>query len=100
MQYAKKVPAVVAVAAAVTAMAVSGRSSNSSTKDHAASVSSVAAHASPTSAAGGPNKLAPRSMTDPSGPNYTIADYIHDQHITEIPVHNGDAGVPSVSLPM
>ncbi|RMI35559.1 LpqN/LpqT family lipoprotein [Nocardia stercoris] len=100
MQYAQKMPAVVAAAAAVTALAVSGCSSNSNTKDHAASVSSVAAHASPSSAASGPNKLAPPSMPDSSGPNYTIADYIRDQHITEIPVHNGDAGVPSVRLPM
>lgn len=34
------------------------------------------------------------------GPNYTIADYIRDNHIQETPVHHGDPGSPTIDLPV
>lgn len=37
---------------------------------------------------------------DESGPNPTIADYIKQNGITETPVHRGDAGAPTVNLPV
>lgn len=35
-----------------------------------------------------------------AGPNYTIADYIRDNHIQETPVHHGDPGSPTIDLPV
>ncbi|MBC9074528.1 LpqN/LpqT family lipoprotein [Mycobacterium canetti] len=35
-----------------------------------------------------------------AGPNYTIADYIRDNHIEETPVHHGDPGSPTIDLPV
>ncbi|SOJ53350.1 hypothetical protein MSIMFB_00851 [Mycobacterium simulans] len=32
--------------------------------------------------------------------NYTIADYIRDNHIQETPVHHGDPGSPTINLPV
>lgn len=43
----------------------------------------------------------PRTSTaPPTESNYTIADYIREAHITEIPVHHGDPGSPTINLPV
>lgn len=48
------------------------------------------------------DKAAPGTSTpdEPSGPNYTIVDYIRDNGIAETPVHRGDPGTPVLDLPM
>jgi Probable lipoprotein LpqN len=38
--------------------------------------------------------------TPASGHQYTIVDYIRDNSIVETPVHKGDPGTPSLSLPI
>ncbi len=40
------------------------------------------------------------SSTPGAQAHKTIADYITENHITETPVHNGDAGAPVIGLPM
>ncbi len=37
--------------------------------------------------------------TSASGANYTIADYVRDNNITETIIHRGDPGTPTVNLP-
>lgn len=44
-------------------------------------------------------KVAPREES-PSGPNPTIATYIDDNDIIEIPVMRGDPGAPTIDLPI
>lgn len=39
-------------------------------------------------------------LAQAAGPNYTIADYIRDNHIQETPVHHGDPGSPTIDLPV
>lgn len=43
-------------------------------------------------------KLNPRNLQSKAGTNYTIADYIKDQNITETPIHQGDTGVPQINI--
>ncbi|SON58931.1 hypothetical protein MSIMFI_00412 [Mycobacterium simulans] len=45
---------------------------------------------------------APPTTSGTAGPqaNYTIADYIRDNHIQETPVHHGDPGSPTINLPV
>lgn len=40
------------------------------------------------------------TSTPAAGANYTIADYIRDNHIQETPVHHGDPGSPTIDLPV
>ena len=44
-------------------------------------------------------KVAPRTGNAP-GPNPTIATYVQDNDITETPVHRGDPGAPTITLPL
>lgn len=39
------------------------------------------------------------TSTAASGANYTIADYVRDNNITETVIHRGDPGTPSLGLP-
>jgi hypothetical protein len=42
---------------------------------------------------------APRNLqSEPGSANYTIAQYIGDQHIAETPIHPGDPGAPQISV--
>lgn len=36
--------------------------------------------------------------SEPGSPNYTIADYIRDQHIEATPMHRGDPGTPQIDV--
>ena len=45
------------------------------------------------------SKAAPTSSAQASGPNKTIVDYIKENGITESPVHRGDPGSPTITLP-
>ncbi|MTE14509.1 LpqN/LpqT family lipoprotein [Nocardia aurantiaca] len=93
------------IGVAVAAVAVSVTLTGCSSKDRATSVSTSSASpsssAARTTVAGNPgnSKLAPRTLDTTGGSNYTIADYIKDQHITESQVHNGDPGAPAIGLP-
>lgn len=40
------------------------------------------------------------SGTPGAQPRKTIADYITENHITETPIHRGDAGSPTINLPL
>ncbi|MGV9833578.1 LpqN/LpqT family lipoprotein [Nocardia niigatensis] len=91
----------VAVAALAVSVALTGCGSKDSAKSAPASSASVTSSAvKPTTPANPANsKLAPRTLDTAGGSNYTIADYIKDQHITETQVHNGDPGAPAIGLP-
>jgi len=42
---------------------------------------------------------APRHLqSEPGSANYTIADYIRDQHIAETPLRSGDPGAPQIAV--
>jgi hypothetical protein len=44
--------------------------------------------------------LEPRDIDDAQGTNYTIADYIKDNNITETPIAAGDPDAPTIDLPI
>ncbi|WP_319454956.1 MULTISPECIES: LpqN/LpqT family lipoprotein [unclassified Mycobacterium] len=45
------------------------------------------------------NRQEPRSLrSEPGAANYTIADYIRDQHITATPIRRGDPGAPQIEV--
>lgn len=86
----------VVAAAAALSLALAGCGSDTkteSTSSAAESTSSEAAETSTTSAA------ASSAPAAPAGQNYTIAEYIKDNGITEAQVKRGDEGAPQVNLP-
>ncbi len=87
----------IAVAAAVLGLTLAGCGSDTKTATTSKESSSTSA-TSETSAAGS-TSAAPPTSAKPSGANYTIADYIKDNHVTETPVKRGDPGAPTVNLP-
>ncbi|MGW4246250.1 LpqN/LpqT family lipoprotein [Nocardia sp. NPDC004722] len=89
----------VATAAVAVSVLLTGCGGKDSKSAAPASTSAVTSSAKPTSTSPGNSKLAPRALDGGAGANYTIADYIKDQHITETPVHNGDPGAPAITLP-
>jgi hypothetical protein len=92
-----RVVATIAAISVTVALAGCGSSKDSGTD--AASASKTSSATTTSSSSPSKSKLAPRSLDNSSGPHYTIADYIRDQHIVETPVHSGDPGAPSVILP-
>jgi len=84
---------VVAVAAIAIGVGLSGCGSHTTT---APSSSTQASSASPSAT----SKAAPTTSAQASGPNKTIVDYIKENNITETPVHKGDAGSPTINLPL
>jgi hypothetical protein len=90
---------VVAVAAAAIGLALSGCGSDSGSESSssAESTSSSAASSSePTST----SEAAPTTSAPAAGADYTIAQYIKDNNISETPVHRGDPGSPTIDLPV
>jgi hypothetical protein len=69
-------------------------SNHTSTTTSASSTTSKTSTSTTTSAK--PTTAAPTA----SGANYTIADYIKDNQIEETTIHHGDAGSPTIDLPV
>ncbi len=87
----------VAAAAAVLSLALAGcgsddKSESNGAEESTGATSSVATETS-TSAA------EPGAAAEPADANYTIAEYIQDNGITEAQVKRGDDGAPTVNLP-
>ena len=78
----------IAILASAIGLAGCGSPSKTSTSSATSSVATPAPQA----------KVAPRTMLP--GPDPTIAGYIAQNGITETPVHPGDPGAPSISLPI
>lgn len=87
-----------AVAAAVLGLALAGCGSDSKTAT--TSKENTSASATSETSASSTTKAAPSTTANASGPNYTIVDYIKDNHITETAVKRGDPGTPTVNLPV
>jgi hypothetical protein len=89
-----------AIAAALAVM-LSGCGSDTKTAP-STSASASKSTSSSTSAKAAPSskpKVAPRDE-DAAGPNPTIASYIKDNNIQEVPVKRGDPGSPTIDLPV
>ena len=73
----------------------------SDTKTAPSTSASASKSSSSTSAKAAPSKpkVAPRDE-DAAGPNPTIASYIKDNNIQEVPVKRGDPGSPTIDLPV
>jgi hypothetical protein len=89
-----------AAIAAALAVALSGCGSDTKTAP-STSASASKSTSSSTSAKAAPSKpkVAPRDE-DAAGPNPTIASYIKDNNIQEVPVKRGDPGSPTIDLPV
>jgi hypothetical protein len=82
-----------AVAAVAFALAMAACAS-----DETPAASSSTANSSSTSSA--PSSSAAEAAAPPAVHNESIADYIKQNGITETPVHRGDAGSPTLDLPV
>jgi hypothetical protein len=82
---------VVAVAAIAIGIGLSGCGSDTKSEPSTSKQTSTASSTST-------SKPAPTSA-QASGPNKTIVDYIKENGITETPVHRGDPGSPTITLP-
>jgi hypothetical protein len=93
--------AATAICLTVTLAACGGgsKSANSSTSSASTTTTSSSTSAKAAAPAG---KLQPRNLdsTGAGAANYTIADYIRDQHLTETPMHQGDPGAPQIDVPL
>jgi hypothetical protein len=90
-----------AAIAAALAVVLSGCGSDTKTAP-STSASAPKSTSSSTSAKAAPSskaKVAPRDE-DAAGPNPTIASYIKDNNIQEVPVKRGDPGSPTIDLPV
>jgi hypothetical protein len=89
-----------AAIAAALAVVLSGCGSDTKTAP-STSASASKSTSSSTSAKAAPTKpkVAPRDE-DAAGPNPTIASYIKDNNIQEVPVKRGDPGSPTIDLPV
>jgi len=83
------------VAVALSLALIGCGSGNKSGDEASASTSSSTSTSPSTSATSSETGAAPAA-----GANYTIADYVKDNHITETPVHRGDPGSPTIDLPV
>jgi hypothetical protein len=83
---------VIAVAAIAIGIGLSGCGSDTKSEP---STSKQASTASSTTT----SKAAPTSSAQASGPNKTIVDYIKESGIVESPMHRGDPGSPTITLP-
>ncbi len=85
-------------AAAVACSLLSGCGDDS---DSASTATTTAAGATTTAAkATSTRKMAPKTTTEaPSGPNYTIADYIQEARLEETPIQPGTPNAPTIDLP-
>lgn len=93
----------VALAFATLCLSVTLAACGGASKDTTTTTSSSKSSSSSTttSAVAQPDKskLSPRNLQSKAGAtNYTIADYIKDQHLTETPIHHGDPGAPQVDI--
>src|SRR5581483_9793638 len=87
--------AIVALGIGVVGCGSKPDSNNSSNKTSTATSAGKTTAAAP----GKPQaKVAPRTAV--AGPNPTIASYVQQNGITEIPVHPGDPGAPNIQLPI
>ena len=84
----------IAVAAIAVGIGLSGCGSD--TKSEPSTTSKAA---SETSSATSSSKAAPTTSAQAAGPNKTIVDYIKENNIQETPVHRGDPGSPTITLP-
>jgi Probable lipoprotein LpqN len=82
---------VVAIAAIAIGVSLSGCGSD--TKSEPSTSKQTSTESSTTS------KAAPTTPAQAAGPNKTIADYIKENGIVEVPVHRGDPGSPTINLP-
>lgn len=88
----------VAAAAAALSLALAGCGSDTKTESGGSAAESTSATSS--EAAETSTSAAESSATAaPAGENYTIAEYIRDNEITEAQVRRGDEGAPNVNLP-
>ncbi|GAB7141865.1 LpqN/LpqT family lipoprotein [Mycobacterium riyadhense] len=85
----KDLTAVVATVALSLTLVGCGADNKSETKTTTSTSTTTSTTASPTT-----------STTAGALANYTIADYIRDNHIQETPVHHGDPGSPTINLPV
>jgi Probable lipoprotein LpqN len=95
----KRTASINAVTIAIVALSIglaAGCGSKPSSSVNAASKTSTAAAATTTTTA--QPKVAPR--TYPAGPNPSIDSYLQEHHITATPVHRGDPGSPTITLPV
>ncbi|PXX07701.1 LpqN/LpqT family lipoprotein [Mycolicibacterium moriokaense] len=91
----------VAAIAAAVAVVLSGCGSDTKTAPSTSASASKSTSAT-TSAKAAPSskpKVAPRDQ-NAAGPNPTIASYIKDNNIQEVPVKRGDPGSPTIDLPV
>jgi hypothetical protein len=94
-----------AVAAAVALIATgcggkdSGSSETSSSESETTTTSETSETTSTSAAAPTTARIAPRQEA-PAGPAPTISDYIKENGIQETAVKRGDAGAPTIDLPM
>ena len=86
---------VAGLALAVTVGALGTSACNSGAKP-ASSSTSTSSSASSSSAAATPTS-APAA---PAAPKKTIRDYLHEKNITEQQLHPGDAGAPTLNMPL
>lgn len=93
-----KIGSATAVAAMALAVTLAGCGSDSSSDSSASSATSSAAAS--TSSASTSASLEPRDIDDAAGTNFTIADYIKDNNITETPIKMGDPDAPTIDLPI
>ncbi|BBX86328.1 LpqN/LpqT family lipoprotein [Mycolicibacterium aubagnense] len=80
---------------AVTVGALGTSACNSGSKP-ASSSTSASSSASSTSAAAAPTS----GPAAPAAPKKTIRDYLHEKNITEQQLHPGDAGAPTLNMPL
>jgi len=85
---------VIAVAAIAIGIGLSGCGSN--TKSEPSTSKQTSTQSSSTTSKEAPATKSPQA----AGPNKTIVDYIKENGIVEAPVHRGDAGAPTINLPL
>jgi hypothetical protein len=95
----KKTSAIAGVAIAVVALSLGlvGCSKNEKPAAQASSSASSSSTSATSKTSG--TKVAPRTAEKTPGPNPTIASYIAQNGIQETPVHMGDPGSPTITLP-
>jgi probable lipoprotein LpqN len=88
-----------AAIAAALAVVLSGCGSDTKTEPSTSASKTTSTTTSAKAAPSSKPKVAPRDE-DAAGPNPTIASYIKDNNIQEVPVKRGDPGSPTIDLPV
>lgn len=83
--------------AGITAVGLSTGAVGCSSNSHTATTSSASSTTSKTTAS---TTTSAKATTAPSGAGYTIAEYIKDNQIEETAIRHGDAGAPTIDLPV